>query len=355
MRKSRYAHHTSLALKDFTVFQDFEISFKPGLNVILGGNGTGKTHLLKVLYSLDSVRSHWRDIGEEKTEGPYGVWLGNVWKRQLQSTFLPEKFEDIYRRGQAACTVTAEWADGTKFRISLSEQGANVANTALDMEVVAPVFIPSKDILGHSRGFLSLYSLREIDFDQTYFDLLNAAYLNPLREKANSKLLKIIEKIIGGRVVNRGERFYIEAPKGGGRTELHMVAEGWRKLALLYLLIENGSLAPGRILLWDEPEANLNPAYMDEVIEIVLTLARAGTQVILTTHDYVILKEIDLRATAKDDVAYFALEATENGTVARTADDFASLNPNLILDQFDSLLVRDLQRADAIASPGDEG
>jgi Recombinational DNA repair ATPase (RecF pathway) len=29
-----------------------EFAFSPGLNVIIGKNGTGKTHLLKVLYAL---------------------------------------------------------------------------------------------------------------------------------------------------------------------------------------------------------------------------------------------------------------------------------------------------------------
>jgi recombinational DNA repair ATPase RecF len=38
-------------IKDFLVFKgDFAIDFSPGVNVLIGGNGTGKTSLLKVLY-----------------------------------------------------------------------------------------------------------------------------------------------------------------------------------------------------------------------------------------------------------------------------------------------------------------
>ena len=41
--------------------------------------------------------------------------------------------------------------------------------------------------------------------------------------------------------------------------EFTLLAEGLRKLGLLWLLIRNGSLKPGAVLFWDEPETNLNP------------------------------------------------------------------------------------------------
>jgi len=40
-----------LFLKDFTAFDELELEFSPGLNIFIGLNGTGKTHVMKVLYS----------------------------------------------------------------------------------------------------------------------------------------------------------------------------------------------------------------------------------------------------------------------------------------------------------------
>ena len=40
-----------IKLENYTVFEDQQIEFGPGINVIIGENGTGKTHILKVLYS----------------------------------------------------------------------------------------------------------------------------------------------------------------------------------------------------------------------------------------------------------------------------------------------------------------
>jgi recombinational DNA repair ATPase RecF len=51
----------SLNLKNFTAFGEADFQFSPGLNVIVGENGTGKTHILKlsycVLHGMTSARS----------------------------------------------------------------------------------------------------------------------------------------------------------------------------------------------------------------------------------------------------------------------------------------------------------
>ena len=41
-----------LHLRNFTVFEDADFEFGPGLNVLVGANGTGKSHVLKVGYTL---------------------------------------------------------------------------------------------------------------------------------------------------------------------------------------------------------------------------------------------------------------------------------------------------------------
>ena len=41
-----------LELRNFTVFTDLTLDLSPKINVIIGENGTGKTHLLKAAYGL---------------------------------------------------------------------------------------------------------------------------------------------------------------------------------------------------------------------------------------------------------------------------------------------------------------
>ena len=45
----------SLEVKNFTAFPEAHLDFAKGLNVIVGENATGKTHLLKFLYAVTAV------------------------------------------------------------------------------------------------------------------------------------------------------------------------------------------------------------------------------------------------------------------------------------------------------------
>lgn len=78
-----------------------------------------------------------------------------------------------------------------------------------------------------------------------------------------------------------GEEFFVE--NGHGKIEFMLLAEGLRKLGLVWLLVRNGSLPSGSVLLWDEPEANLNPGLLTVVVDVLLRLQRSGVQVLIAT------------------------------------------------------------------------
>lgn len=44
-----------MEIKNLTVFSDADLKFSPSLNIIVGENGAGKTHLLKLAYSMLAV------------------------------------------------------------------------------------------------------------------------------------------------------------------------------------------------------------------------------------------------------------------------------------------------------------
>lgn len=49
------------------------------------------------------------------------------------------------------------------------------------------------------------------------------------------------------------DEFYLKS--GNSKQEFNLVAEGIRKMALLWQLVKNGTLEKGSVLFWDEPEA----------------------------------------------------------------------------------------------------
>jgi len=56
---------TAIQLERFTTFQKNRIEFSPGLNVFIGANGTGKTHLMKVAYAACDISKTKQDYAEK--------------------------------------------------------------------------------------------------------------------------------------------------------------------------------------------------------------------------------------------------------------------------------------------------
>ena len=186
-----------------------------------------------------------------------------------------------------------------------------------------------------------------VHFEEVYRDILLSANLPALREPvddAHRHMLDRVEKVIGGRIKVVGEEFFLSNEQGD--LEFTLLAEGWRKLGLLWLLIQNGTLRDGSVLFWDEPETNLNPKMFKVVIEVLLELQRAGVQVFFATHDYVILKELDLQMTDQDIVAFHSLYRDENDEIAcHTVDRYLDIAPNAIAETFTSLYDQEIERS----------
>ena len=132
-----------------------------------------------------------------------------------------------------------------------------------------------------------------------------------------------------------------------GDIEFTLLAEGMRKLGLLWLLIRNGSLRKGSVLFWDEPETNLNPKMYGVVIEVLLELQRSGVQIFLATHDYGILKELELRMREGDEVEFHSLYHDEDtGEIAcNSSRRYLDIHPNAIEEAFEGIYDRQIERS----------
>ena len=208
-----------------------------------------------------------------------------------------------------------------------------------------PVFIPAIDMMGHTKGFLAATDEVVLDFDLTCIDLVRLMGLQRRNGAQPGDISKSLSGLLDGAIEydDFDGRFYLVMPLG--RIPMPMVAEGLRKIATLVRLLENGWLAPGAVLFWDEPEVNLNPVLMDNIIKALLALARQNVQIFLATHNYVILKELDLQATEQDSIRFFSFKRGRTGTQVTTADEFTALEPNPILSHYASLYDRDIRRA----------
>ena len=95
-----------------------------------------------------------------------------------------------------------------------------------------------------------------VEFDDIYLDIIAAAKIDISRgvdSAARKKYLDILQKISSGKVTLYDDRFYLK-PGTQAKLEFNLVAEGLRKIALLWQLIKNGTLEKGSVLFWDETD-----------------------------------------------------------------------------------------------------
>ena len=273
----------------------FKLDFCDGINVLIGENGVGKTTVLKMIYAA----TQWsiRTADQEKTKKLVQFFSNSIKDSDaLKNT--EKKEDDCYYKV----------SDGIhSFEDSLSHKGIFHYDQWLGLDIQS-VFIPTTEMLSHARGFLAMNQKYHMPFDGTQIDIIVNASLPETREipSVMSGILDKISSVIDGTVILENDTFYV-LKKDGRKVDFSLEAEGLRKLGLLWKLIRNGLLEKGTVLLWDEPEANLNPELYPLVAEILLELQKNGVQVFVATHSYNFAKYLEIRRKEKEQVVFHNL------------------------------------------------
>ena len=136
---------TKVRFERFTAFKDLEVEFSPGINALVGENGTGKTHLMKACYAACDALKAGRNFPEK-----------------LISVYLP------YGRGGNRLVHREHVGSLHGLTVRMGEFRMNVAISGNEMRwEIAPVpydsrpeiesvYIPVKEMLANAPGFLSL-------------------------------------------------------------------------------------------------------------------------------------------------------------------------------------------------------
>ena len=333
----------SLEVKNFTAFSEAQFDFSKGLNVIVGENATGKTHLLKLPYAVMAVSAE--EAEKPDSRQPTRAILQTRVAEKIVGVFRPDgsRLGRLARRqqGRNRCEVKVNFQQrGTSIGFNFASQNkSEVVIDHLPSKWVdrMPVFLPPRELLTIYPGFASLYERHYLEFEETWHDtcvLLGLPLQRGPRDRDIKRLLKPLEGQIG-QVVEHNGRFYLRQPHRGN-MEMPLVAEGWRKLAMLARLIATGSLDYRGALFWDEPESNLNPKLIREVAKAILRVCGAGVQVFVATHSLFLFREFEILLNSgfwKVESRYFALRQGDDGVEISQSDDVDAIKPLLLLDE----------------------
>jgi hypothetical protein len=326
---------TKLELENFTVFNKIEIPFCEGLNVLVGENGLGKTHVMKIAYAACRASKH--DVSfPQKTVmifRPDQSSIGRLVSREKNgnNTAKVRVSSDASKIGMSFSTKTKKWEADVKSELSWEKQ----------MSDLTSIFIPAKEILSNAWNLESAVKMGNVEFDDTYLDIIAAAKIDISRgvdSSVRKKYIDILQKISSGKVTLQDDRFYLK-PGNQAKLEFNLVAEGLRKIALLWQLIKNGTLEKGSVLFWDEPEANINPIHIPILAELLIMLESEGVQIFISTHDYFLAKYIEVKRNKESKVQYISFyEDKDNKTVqCEVEKEFELLEHNTIMETFRQL------------------
>lgn len=321
-----------LQLKNYGMLEEFCCNQFSNINLIIGENGTGKTFLLKALYS--AVKSL-----EEYKRGDDISPINDILSEKLRWTFQVDKLGDL------VCKTADEGLDfqmkmdklslSYQFSKSAASKVGTVGSTVTGKEGNS-IFIPAKEVL-------SLFSVilrsREIDksfgFDDTYYDLAKALRISPSRGKnyavfANSR--KVVENVIDGKVdydENSGKWYYRNQKKQ--KFSIGATSEGVKKIAIMDRLLANGYLNSNSIIFIDEIESALHPRAVCQFLDMIDNIANEmGLQVFITSHSYFVIKKLFLIALKKENTV--TCISLNKGKEAQICDLHDGMPDNSIID-----------------------
>ena len=212
-----------LLVSGVTVFPGREhFEFVPGINVVVGGNDSGKSHLLKLCYTV----AKWSADGGRKS-------LPEKWaeeqrlRKDLMRVFASRGLAGLTarNRGNAHARVEASMeGDGVPegmgnlvfdFQAGHEEEGLSIREMPRRFLNVPVVFLAAREVLTIYPSFVQVGSRFPEFLDGGSWDLCRyldmEAEAEPISTDAG-RVVARLEKIIGGKVVKRDGGSFCSVP-----------------------------------------------------------------------------------------------------------------------------------------------
>lgn len=299
----------SLTAKNFMNHTEFSSGEFASVNLFVGINDTGKTGLLKLLYSSTRTVEEY-----SKKKKNNDVFLKKILAEKLFSVFQPGKrglgeLVSKPKKDKLSVEVLFENKDySDRLYFTFGETTTTTINDCQDDIKMIPdgfhsLFLPPKEVLTTLKAIRATRdNLFMTDFDDTYLDLIRALSIPSLQGNYAKKLKDFrtdLENLFDGRIVQSEDDEFI-FKKGNIEFPVSLTAEGIKKIGILTTLINNRQLNSNSILFIDEPENSLHPHAIRELVKMLYQLASAGVQIFLATHNYFVLKQSYLTCREKN-------------------------------------------------------
>ncbi|WP_069472301.1 AAA family ATPase [Candidatus Marithrix sp. Canyon 246] len=328
---------TQITLENLAVFRKLEWQPHKSLNLIIGENDTGKTHLLKTLYVIArSIEQYNKRKGQFQSES-WGDRLAN----KLLWTFQPTNWElnTLISQSESKLKVEANFFNENLY-FTLGKENTTTISNFSELNCQFPefnaLFIPAKEILTTFDAIAATREQLEIaGFDDTYYDLIKALRLPMTKGQIQPDLQALalkLDKMIEGKILVDKQSFIFK--RAHEQYGMSQTAEGIKKIGILSSLIRNRLLKQGTILFIDEPETNLHPKLIIALVDTLFIMASMGISIYLATHSYFVLRRFEwLARKHNESIGLCSLSRTDkNGVIPNIYNLQDGMPSNPIID-----------------------
>lgn len=286
-----------------------------GINLFIGHNGSGKTFMLKALYSALKTVEAYRRGKEQRTDK-------EILADKLYWMFQASALGELVSKGESALAFSMESTDDEIFSYSFGSSTTKSITTVANSFQPRPentVFIPAKEILSLREVILEAReNFTAFGFDDAYYDLAKA--LRPTTKgrvtKSFADARKDLATAIGGRIdYDEKQKTWFFYGEKNRKFDLAITSEGIKKISILDTLLGNHYLSKDSVVLIDEAEANLHPEMISKFLDIVYLLAKGGIQFFISSHSYFVIKKLYILAQQQQ--MSIPTWSFENGTAIR--------------------------------------
>ena len=274
---------TRVELDNFLVFKNLSIDLCPGINVIIGGNGTGKTTLLKFVKCAYETCVY----DEEDT------------------TFIHNIHRELAAPACSASSFGHRPADTSEFQAKAFSDDKCLSVSFRDGQVTS-----SGEEEWKKNGIKMAYMIRDVLCNYGFHTL-------PIDEPTNERtahILCLLDKAAGG-MFKFDENDGLQLRSNRYTRDFFHLSSGQQKLARLWMLVRNGIPKGLSVLILDDAEQNLSPNILDNVAQALIELQRLGVQIFLSTYSYILMKELELGKTENDSLLFHSLYRGDDGEV----------------------------------------
>lgn len=222
-----------------------------------------------------------RFIVSQNMKGIFANQMGHVNESENSRIFLNEK---------------------NRFCSMIFENGELVENDYSSKLFKRPIYMEPESILDHcERTSAKRADIRKKEPIRTFLmrDEIagNQLTLEQYQEREkNSKLIReILDGVTNGHLV-KNQNANLTYAENGLKTDIACknIASGLKPFLMIQRMVENGSLEEGRLLIIDEPEVNLHPAWQLKFAKVLVLLnTELKIQVVISTHSPYFLKAVD--------------------------------------------------------------